>query len=187
MGGGIAALLAARFPQDVASLWLIDAAATQEGAQSELVKNYLATAEFPLLNQRPEDYGTRWQYLFARPKFIPYAYSHTLGLAQARDYALHKGILNTMQSSKPIEQRYSQLQVPTLIISGAQDRVIPPESVHTLAKVFVNSEIKIMPDVGHVPMVEAPKQTAEDYLRFRNALKTKSTAAPSAGSWPARK
>ena len=171
MGGGIAALLAGRYPQDVASLWLLDAAATHDAAQSDLVKTYKATGEFALLNKRPEDYDQRWQYLFAKPKFIPYAYSYTLGTKQAEDDTLHRQILNTLQTSKPIEERFAQLQVPTLIVTGAQDRVIPPSSVNTLARVFVNSQIKIMPDVGHVPMVEAPAQTAEDYLRFRNSLK----------------
>jgi triacylglycerol lipase len=136
-----------------------------------MVKNYLATGEFPLLNTLPEDYDKRWPYLFARQKFIPYAVTYSLGLTQANDYALHRQILNTLQASEPIEQRYANLQVPTLIVSGAQDRVIPPESVHTLARVFVNGRIKIMSDTGHIPMVEAPKQTADDYLAFRKSLK----------------
>jgi triacylglycerol lipase len=170
MGGGISALLTARYPHDVSSLWLIDAAATQEAAQSELVQRFLDTGEFPLLNTSPEDYGLRWTYLFAKPPWMPYAYSRTAGQLQAVDYTLHKKILTVIQGAMPLEQRFRDVQVPALIVTGAQDRIVPPASVKTLAKVFVNSTVKIMPGVGHLPMIESPKQTANDYLAFVRSL-----------------
>ncbi len=71
MGGGIVALLAGTYPQDVASVWLIDAAATQEAAQSAMVLDFVATGEFPLLNKRPEDYADRWQYVFWQAALYP--------------------------------------------------------------------------------------------------------------------
>jgi pimeloyl-ACP methyl ester carboxylesterase len=70
----------------------------------------------------------------------------------------------------PIESRYSNLQTPSLIVAGEQDRIVPPSSVQTLARVFPKSQIKVMPGVGHVPMTEDPKTTAEDYLAFRASL-----------------
>ncbi len=171
MGGGIAALLTATYPQDVASLWLLDAAATQEAAQSELMQRFLDTGEFPLLNTVAQQYARRWPYLYAKPPFIPYACTRTLGVTQANDYALHRKILGAIQASRPIEQRFSNVQVPALIVTGAQDRIVPPASVYTLAKVFVKSQISIMQGVGHIPMIESPKRTARDYLAFIKALK----------------
>jgi pimeloyl-ACP methyl ester carboxylesterase len=32
------------------------------------------------------------------------------------------------------------------------------------------SQVIIMPAVGHLPMIERPRQSADDYLRFRAAL-----------------
>jgi pimeloyl-ACP methyl ester carboxylesterase len=55
-------------------------------------------------------------------------------------------------------------------VTGAQDRIVPPASVQTLAKVFVKSQIKIMHGVGHIPMIESPKQVAHDYMAFVKAL-----------------
>lgn len=70
----------------------------------------------------------------------------------------------------PIEERYGALQTPTRIVTGDRDRVVPQASVHTLAQVFVNSHVKIMAGLGHLPMVEAPKAVAKDYLAFRTGV-----------------
>ena len=48
MGGGVVALYAAKYPHEVASLWLLAAAATGEVSRSDLMKHYDATSEFPL-------------------------------------------------------------------------------------------------------------------------------------------
>jgi hypothetical protein len=35
---------------------------------------------------------------------------------------------------------------------------------------LIRSEVLMLPDVGHVPMLEAPERCALDYLRFRASL-----------------
>jgi hypothetical protein len=32
------------------------------------------------------------------------------------------------------------------------------------------SEVIIMKGLGHLPMIEQPRQSAEDYLKFRNSM-----------------
>jgi hypothetical protein len=39
-----------------------------------------------------------------------------------------------------------------------------------LHKLMPKSKVIIMKGIGHLPMVERPRQSAEDYLRFREAL-----------------
>lgn len=170
MGGGVAALYAAKYPQEVASLWLLDAAATRELADSELMKRYDATGEFPLLVKTQEQQVKKLDLVFGQPKFVPYAVVYALTEAARRDYDLHSKILKTLRRSAPIESRYANLQTPTLIVTGALDRIVPPAAVRTLAKVFPRNEIKVMPGLGHTPMVEAPGMTDDDYLAFRRAL-----------------
>lgn len=171
MGGGVVASYAAKYPQEVASVWLIDAAASHEASASALMARYRATGEFPLLVQTQEQHRAKLAMLFGQPKFIPYSVEYALGEAAIKDYALHRQILKVLSQSAPLETRYRDVPTPAFIVTGDLDRIIPPASVHTLAKVFPNSQLKVMPGLGHIPMVENPRQTAADYLVFRSQLK----------------
>ena len=62
------------------------------------------------------------------------------------------------------------LKTPTLIAFGNKDRVINPDTAEVLHKLMPRSEVIIMPGVGHLPMLEQPRKSAEDYLKFRTAL-----------------
>ena len=170
MGGGVVALYAAKYPQEVASLWLIDAAATGEVTRSELMKHYDATGEFPLLVQTQAQQLAKLALVFGHRQYIPHSLAYAMASEAKRDFDFHRQILKTIRDDIPIEARYSALQTPTLIVTGDQDRVVPPASVQTLAKVFVQSQVRVMPGLGHIPMVEAPKAVANDYLAFRAGL-----------------
>lgn len=170
MGGGVVALLAAKYPQEVASLWLIDAAATGEITRSDLMKHYDATGEFPLLVQTQAQQLAKLALVFGRSQYMPHSLAYAMASEAKQDFDFHSQILKTIRDDIPIEARYSALQTPTLIVTGDLDRVVPPASVHTLARVFVKSQIKVMPGLGHIPMVEAPKAVANDYLAFRAGL-----------------
>jgi triacylglycerol lipase len=166
MGGGIAALYAALHPQAVASLWLLDAAATNEVTQSALYQDFLASGKFALLTETPQEHPQKMALVFGKVPFIPWAVHHALGVQAAADYALHHQIFHAIRGATPLEQRVERLDTPTLIVTGTLDQVVPPAAVETLARIFVNHRIVRMPGVGHIPMVEAPKQTARDYLAF---------------------
>ena len=167
MGGGVVALYAAKYPQEVASLWLIGAAATGEITRSDLMRHYDTTGEFPLLVQTQAQQFAKLALVFGRRQYVPHSLIHAMAHEAKRDFDFHSQILKTIRDDIPVEARYSALQTPTLIVTGDQDRVVPPESVHTLARVFVHSQVKIMAGLGHIPMVEAPRAVAKDYFAFR--------------------
>ena len=52
------------------------------------------------------------------------------------------------------------LTTPTLLIWGESDRAVPPKSVYELRARLANSELRILPGVGHRPAEEAPKAVA---------------------------
>ncbi len=62
------------------------------------------------------------------------------------------------------------LQTPTLIVWGAEDRALSVGTVPVLQALLPNAQAVVMPHVGHAPMIERPKETAEDYVRFRERL-----------------
>ena len=57
------------------------------------------------------------------------------------------------------------------MVWGEQDQIIKPETVNLIKEIIPQSEVIMMPEVGHVPMVEALDKTADDYKAFREKLK----------------
>ena len=93
-----------------------------------------------------------------------------MGVAAARDYALHKNILAALTEERSLEEQCGGPLTPTLIITADKDGIVPSESAKSLAKAFPVSIVKIMANVGHIPMVEVPQATADEYLAFRANL-----------------
>lgn len=55
------------------------------------------------------------------------------------------------------EHRLPEISVPTLILFGAHDKVVPPENADLLAKQIPGSKIEIIPDAGHFFCIETPE------------------------------
>jgi len=64
-----------------------------------------------------------------------------------------------------------QIRVPTLIVCGADDRMIPPRASEALHSAIPHSELVVLPDAGHMLMLERPEQTAAVLARFINSVK----------------
>ncbi len=69
-----------------------------------------------------------------------------------------------------VEARIAGLAVPALIVWGEQDRALHVGSAQRLHTLVPRSAVILMPSVGHLPMIERPWQSADDYLRFRASL-----------------
>lgn len=69
----------------------------------------------------------------------------------------------------------AKVQVPTLILWGEEDRVIPVEAGYWLAKTLPDNELHIYPKIGHLPHEEAPEATLADLKPWlaRHASPTK--------------
>ncbi len=82
-------------------------------------------------------------------------------------------LLQTAQEILPkdIDQRvrqYPQIRVPTLLIHGQHDTVIPLWVSQRLERDLPRATLKVIPDCGHAPQEEQPQQTLaaiEDFLR----------------------
>ena len=69
-----------------------------------------------------------------------------------------------------MEARIKGLTTPALIVWGDQDRAVNVASAGILQKLLPRSQVILMQGVGHLPMLERPQQSAQDYLRFRASL-----------------
>ncbi len=65
--------------------------------------------------------------------------------------------------------RIKTLTLPTLIMWGGRDRLIPPQSGRQFARDIVHSRLVVFDDLGHLPHQEDPQQTVGELLRFLGA------------------
>lgn len=70
------------------------------------------------------------------------------------------GLLATADREPGYGQRLSEITLPTLILWGAEDKVVPADNARTFHDMIPNSDLQIFDGVGHLPMEEAPERTA---------------------------
>jgi pimeloyl-ACP methyl ester carboxylesterase len=56
--------------------------------------------------------------------------------------------------------------MPTLILWGREDTLIPVAAAEVFKARIPNSTLKIYDNVGHIPQEESPKQVARDVLAW---------------------
>jgi pimeloyl-ACP methyl ester carboxylesterase len=184
MGGFIVAEFAARYPALVRSLWLIDAAGVAECAETPMLRQYLASGEIPLLVRDDAAFATLLGAVMQRPAFLPHSLYTTLARRAVADHELHVRIFREIAVESPtLEPRLAAITAPTLIVWGEEDQVLSPGAAAAFGRGIAGSEVVIMAGIGHLPMLERPRASARDYLRFR--ARVRRDAAPSATSSPA--
>jgi pimeloyl-ACP methyl ester carboxylesterase len=74
--------------------------------------------------------------------------------------------LALLPESAAFESRLSEIEIPTLILFGAHDKVVPPENAALLAEQIPWSKIVIFPDAGHFFPMEIPEAAAQAVIDF---------------------
>ena len=62
------------------------------------------------------------------------------------------------------------IRVPSLVITGAEDRLIPAGNSRMLAERIPGALLDIQPDCAHFFWIEKPRETAESLIRFFSGL-----------------
>ena len=66
----------------------------------------------------------------------------------------------------PYRRGIRSLDAPVLLVHGAKDRLVPVAAARVAARVNPSWTTVIMPDVGHVPQLEAAPETAATVLTW---------------------
>lgn len=171
MGGAISVAYAAKYPKNVKSLWLVDSA----GFWSAGIPKSLEGATLdnnPLLIKSKEDFYKMYDFVMYKPPYLPKSVKAVFAQERINNKELDAKILEQIVTDN-VEERakiIAEYKIPTLVVWGDKDQVIKPETVNVIKKIIPQSEVIMMKDVGHVPMIEALDETAEDYKRFREGL-----------------
>lgn len=168
MGGQIALTYAARHSNDVASLWLISPAGVWSAPKSELLTRLAEGERNLLLVQSEAEFAELFAFVMSKPPYIPSPVMRALARVRIRNFELERQIFAQIVSYG-VEQDAQGLAMPALIVWGDRDRALSVECADILHRRMPRSKVKVMPGIGHLPMIENPKEVAEDYLRFRKS------------------
>ena len=169
MGGGISMSLAAQHPQEVASLWLIDCAGIGAAPPGELARIITTTDTNPLIIGKESDFPAFLNFVMSDPPYIPGSVMNTLARERMANQPLERQVFQQIATDS-VDAAVKGLATPTLIVWGDEDRALSVGTVPVLKTLLPNAQAVVMPHVGHAPMIERPRQSAQDYLRFREQL-----------------
>jgi 3-oxoadipate enol-lactonase len=63
-------------------------------------------------------------------------------------------------------ERLGQIAVPTLVMSGDDDRLVPVENAHVLARAIAGARLRVFEGAGHVFPLEREDETVEELIDF---------------------
>jgi pimeloyl-ACP methyl ester carboxylesterase len=166
MGGGIVMSYAAQHPQEVGSLWLLDAAGVAGAPPSELVAIVTKGERNPLLITQEGDFPVLMKFAMSDPPWLPGPVVYELARQRIANQDLERRVFQQIATDS-VNEAVRGLPTPTLIVWGDEDRLLSVGAVPILTALMPHAQAIVMPHVGHAPMIERPQQAAEDYLRFR--------------------
>ena len=73
-------------------------------------------------------------------------------------------------NSDEIIAKLNSITVPTLILWGREDRVIPIKVGELLDQALPNSKLEVFEQCGHIPQEERPEETIASISRFMSAV-----------------
>jgi len=167
MGGFIAADYAARYQEQVQSLWLLAPAGTDEAFETPAFQDYLAGGSMPLLVREVRDFDTMMATCMAKAPYFPYSLKRVLARRAMADYPLHCELLKQLVGSPRLRV---PIDVPALIVWGTEDRILSAQGASATKAVMPNARLVMMEGVGHLPMLETTRRTAYEFLDFQQNI-----------------
>lgn len=161
-GGTVSVNLALNHPERVQALVLVDAAIYAGGGSPPWARPFLGTPQMrhlgPLIARQiqkrgPELIDLAWHDASKITPEILEGYRKPL-LVHNWDRALWE--LTIASRTLNLADRLDELQMPVLVVTGDDDRIVPTEESLRLAKDIPNSKLAVIPESGHLPHEERP-------------------------------
>ena len=167
MGGHLAALYAYTYPEQVLSMALFNNAGVNAPDESDM-QRALANGNNPLIVKSLEDFDGLLAFASYKQPFIPWPLKGVLAQRALDNSAFNESVFKSLMSdsSSNLEPILSDIENPALILWGEYDRILDVSSVNVMRPLLPQSEVVIMKNTGHLPMLERPAETAAHYLRF---------------------
>lgn len=169
MGGYVALALAARRPERLAGLVLVDTRATADTPEAA-DRRRAAAADIGLHGGAP-----------FRESFLPNLVGETTrrtrpevvagmhALAEAVSDRVLVACLEGMRQRPDRSGLLARLDLPALVLVGEEDVVTPPAESAAMARAMPQAEMVVIPGAGHTPSLEQPEATGRALSRWLGA------------------
>ena len=171
-GGTVAMLTALAHPERVEALVLIDPAVYAGGNPVPGLQAVFNTPQVrhlgPLVAQQIKNWGlefarSAWHDPTRITEEIWAGYLKPLEVANW-DRALWE--LTAANTPSGLPERLQEFDLPVLVITGDDDRIVPTEQSVRLAADLPNAELVVIPECGHVPHEECPQAVLDAIAAF---------------------
>lgn len=169
MGGGIAAVLAARHPELVSRLVLMDAGGAPF-RENEFGRAVLR-GENPFAVHDRSSLDRYLATVFDNPPFLPWPADRALIARHIHDASFETSVLDRIGRGPDAFLPSAEAQrivMPTLLLWCAADRVIDVSAADVYRLAIAGSVVKLLDGCNHMPMMERPAETAaalEEFLQ----------------------
>ena len=171
MGGQLAAIYTHAHPEHVRSLILLNNGGIDAPERSEM---WLAIdrGENPLILSSPEDFDRLLSFVSHEPPFIPWPTKGVMANKTFENADFNRYVFEALRDERyvPLEPLLGDIRQPVLIIWGEYDRLLDVSSIDVMRPLLPQAQIVVMPDTGHIPMLERPTETAAYCLEFLAGL-----------------
>ncbi len=178
MGGYVALAFARRFPEMLGGLVLVCTKAGPDTADAAAARWAMA--------ERVKAEGVRVVVEGMAPKMLAADNQDPRMAAEVRGFmAASKpegviGALLGMAERPDSTGLLARLAVPTLVITGADDRLIPPAESEQLAKQIPGAQLRVIPHAGHLVAFEQPEEFNRALQEWLSGLDLARAARPAA-------
>lgn len=159
-GGGLAVKFSVKYPKMVKSLILSDAAVIRKKRYSfRQMIAYLIAKVGKFLANAP----------FIKNSIYPFFKKMVYKISGTKDYYLAKGTMKeTIKKvfAEDLSDYLSKIKIPTLIVWGKKDKSVPLQYAYILKEHITNSKLEVLPEIGHSPNLENPKELSEIIINF---------------------
>jgi 3-oxoadipate enol-lactonase len=168
LGGMVAQELALRYPERVDRL-ILGCTRAKHNAGASMTLRAMATLVLAgrFAPDRAQAYTAPYllsdSFLKSRPDVLATWQSRALAEPPRR-----VGVFGQMLAALAHDtaRTVTKIQKPTLLLTGEDDRLMPPECSRFLAKTIPGAQLEILPGAGHEFYIEAPSRTADAVRRF---------------------
>ncbi len=148
------------------SLTLIDNAGVTSKQKSEL-ELAIDAGRNPLLASSLDDFERLLKFVMHKRIPTPKIMLRAMLEIQIRHHDLLDGIFWSVVKGAlddSLTKRLGDVAMPTLIVWGRHDRLIDVSCTEVMAAAIPDNKVVVLDDVGHVPMIESPAETARHHI-----------------------
>ncbi|MGF1578819.1 MAG: alpha/beta fold hydrolase [Gemmataceae bacterium] len=161
LGGWIAAEIACRWPERIKKLWIADAPGlwVEDVPLTDLFRHLPNPTKMREILFADTNFWMAREIIKDRPsdEEIMVGYQNMTVLAR---------VIWERPYNPKLADRLKRVECPTLLLWGEKDRLVPTAYGEAYRKCIKNSELKLIPDCGHLPMFEKELEFVSALVEF---------------------